>query len=145
MSKKTRASNNGLYASDGSKISPKSGKRRSRLSTSCPDDDILTCVLEHLEQQPVVECMTRLHHAEVPDDRVAKQGKVSHRVQHFVPDELVRKTQTVGIEDREFVHHDGVVERAAFGQAHLLQHLDIAQEAEGARPGYFSRKHPVRK
>ena len=69
------------------------------------------------------------------DHRAAEQRGVADGVQDLVAHELVREAQAVRVEDAELVHHDGVVQRAAAGEPHLLEHLHVAQEAEGARAG----------
>ena len=61
--------------------------------------------------------------------------------------ELVFVAQAIGVEDAVFIHHDGVFQRTATGQAHAAQAFHILHEAEGARArhvvhvGYVAKVH----
>src|SRR5262245_37247177 len=70
---------------------------------------------------------------EVTLDGHAEQRQIAEQVEHLVAHELVRPAQPVAIQDAVVVHHHGVVEVAAPGQAVAPEHLDLPQEAEGAR------------
>ena len=69
---------------------------------------------------------------EVPDQRMAHQGEVADDVENLVPDELVLEPQR-GVQDARLTQYHRVVERAAERQPLLAEHLDLPQEAEGAR------------
>src|SRR3546814_3403211 len=69
---------------------------------------------------------------EVADDRRADQVEVADRIEHLVAHEFVAEAQALGVEDLLAVHHDGVVQRAAAGEAHGAHLLDVLCEAEGA-------------
>src|SRR5207247_11288191 len=67
-------------------------------------------------------------------DRTPEQVEVAEDVEDLVAHELVGEAQ-------RRVHHalladqDAVVQPPAVGEAHLLELLDLLDEAEGARPG----------
>ena len=70
---------------------------------------------------------------QVADHRMPDQRQVANHVQDLVADELVLEPERV-VQNPGFPEDDGVVERAAKGQAALPEHLDLFQEAE--RPGW---------
>src|SRR5262249_38195479 len=62
----------------------------------------------------------------------ARQRQIADRVQHFVANELVGKTRTLGVEDPVVAHDQRVLERGAERIARVPQRRHIAHEAEGA-------------
>ena len=68
----------------------------------------------------------------MPDQRVAHQSKVADDIENLVSDEFVLEPQR-GVQDARFSQNDGVVERSSERQSLLAEHLDLLQEAEGAR------------
>src|SRR3546814_7127497 len=63
------------------------------------------------------------------DDWGAGQIEVADRIQHLVAHELVVEAQAVLVEDGLAVDHDGVVQRAAAGEAHGAHLLDVLRQA----------------
>ena len=53
--------------------------------------------------------------------------------------EFVGIAQAVAVEDPVFIHHDGVFQAAAEGQALIAQGFHILHEAEGPRPRHFAQ------
>jgi hypothetical protein len=80
-----------------------------------------------------------------PDLWAAKRGQqgmageveVADGVEDLVLDELVGVAQAIAVEHPVFVHHDGVFQAAAQGQALVAQGFDILHETEGAGAGDF--------
>src|SRR3546814_14293393 len=70
---------------------------------------------------------------EVADDRRADQVEVADRIEHLVAHEFVAEAQALGVEDLLAVHHDGVVQRAAAGEAHGAHLLDVLCERSEER------------
>src|SRR6267378_6681962 len=98
---------------------------------------------EELAHQLLVECVPRLHRGELADDGHPDQRQVAERVEDLVADELVRKAEPFGIEDVEVVHHHRILERAAAGEARLVEALDVALEAKRPRPGDVLLERPL--
>src|SRR6267142_3994552 len=90
---------------------------------------------EELAHQLLVEGVPGLHGGELADDGHPDQGEVAERVEDLVADELVREAEPFGVEDVEVVHHHRVLERAAAGEARLVEALYVALEAKRPGPG----------
>jgi len=75
--------------------------------------------------------------AEFADEAVAQQVEIADRVEDLVLDELVFVTEPVLVHHAGIVEHDRVVEIAAEREIARTQCLDVAHEAEGARPTDF--------
>src|SRR5205814_10678620 len=89
---------------------------------------------QRLAHQLLVERVAGLHRNEMSDDRHPEKRQIANRVEDFVADEFIRKAQPFGVQDVEIVDDDGVLERPAAGQPGAVQSLDVALEAERARP-----------
>src|SRR5690348_15393921 len=76
--------------------------------------------------------MAGAHTMEMPNDGSAREVEVTNRVERLVAHELVGIAQATGVEDLPVAHHDGIVERAAAGEARRAQTLHFLEEAEGA-------------
>ena len=79
--------------------------------------------------------MARLVGGKCGQQGVAGEIEIADGVEDLVLDELVGVTQSVAVEHAVLVHHDGVFEAAAEGQALVTQRLDVLHETKGARPG----------
>ena len=95
--------------------------------------------LLQLQGEGRVKGMTRLRGFHVADDRMPEERQVADPVEDLVAHELVLEAQLV-VEDPGLTDHDGVVEASPEGQAAPSQHLDLPQEAEGARRGDLFRR-----
>ena len=69
--------------------------------------------------------MTRADAAKPADDRGTDQIEVADEVKHLVADELVAVTQTAFVQNMVAADHDGIVQRAAPGQTHGAQPVDL--------------------
>src|SRR5215472_7673664 len=88
--------------------------------------------------------MAALVSSKVADHRLAKKCHVAHRIQDFVAHELVGKPQPIRIQNGEVVHHDGVFQRAAAGQALLLERLYFPEKPERARASNLPSEGAIR-
>ena len=83
----------------------------------------------------VVQGVTGQDAFEPADDGRPEDEEIANRIEGLMADEFVRPAQTLSVQDLVAVNHYGVVHRAAPGQAHGPQGLDLMQEAEGAAVG----------
>ena len=77
--------------------------------------------------------MTGFIRGKCTNNVVTTHEQVTNRVEHFVTNEFIFKTQAVFVQYAIIVNNDGTIEAAAQGQATGLQILDITHEAESTR------------
>ena len=90
---------------------------------------------EQRPQQLVVHGMAGGPPDEAPAQRRTGKIQVAQAVEHLVPDELVRKAQSLVVENAITADHDGVLQRAAPSEPMRPQFLHPLGEAEGAGAG----------
>ena len=64
-------------------------------------------------QQFVVQCMTGFERGKCTNDVVTTHEQVADRIQHFVTNEFIFKTQAVFVQYAIIVNNDGTIEAAA--------------------------------
>src|SRR5262249_20724140 len=80
----------------------------------------------------MVELVAATHRTVSTEQGPARQRQIADRVQHFVANELVGKTGTLGVEDPVVAHDQRILERGAERIARVPQRRHIAHETEGA-------------
>src|SRR5215468_9532397 len=82
--------------------------------------------------QRMVELVAATHRTVGAEQGPARQRQIADHVQHFVANELVGKTRTLGVEDPVVAYDQRVLERGAERIARVPQRRHVAHEAEGA-------------
>ena len=91
--------------------------------------------LHELVHHGRVEAVAELVRDDAPDDRHADKRKVAEDVEDFVPHELVVVPEPFLVQHPVRSEDHRVLQGTAPGEAVRLEHLDVAQETEGARGG----------
>ena len=101
-------------------------------------------VLDHVEafgigeqavDEQVVEGVSGLVDGDLAQDREPAEGEVADEVEELMADAFVLAAEALAVDRAVPVEDDGVVERAALGQAEGAEAVHIFEEAEGAGVG----------
>src|SRR6516225_10337201 len=91
------------------------------------------CIRHQRTEERMVELVAATHRAVSAEQGPARQRQIADRVQHFVANELVGETRTLGVENAVVADDERVLQRGAERVACVPQRRYIAHEAEGAR------------
>ena len=80
----------------------------------------------------IVQRMPRTIAHEAGAERRAGQGQVPHHIQQFVADKFIGMAKPAGVQNGGAVHHHGIIQATAQGQAGLTQPLHLLSQGEGA-------------
>src|SRR5688572_29096462 len=83
--------------------------------------------------------------AELADQAMAQQVKISDGIQYLVLDELILVPQAILVQDTRIVDHDGILEISAQRQIVRAQLLNIPGKAKRARAADLPQKCRGRK